>query len=127
MSTPFLCLFILAMIPMSLSFLGGYFRQKQLGHVDNKHPRKQYAEMDGPGARTFAAQQNAWEALILFTAALFVATTSGADADKVAVASVVYVVARVLHAVSYIANKDILRSLVYVVGFVDVIYLFFAA
>lgn len=126
MTTPFLCLFIVAMIPSVLSMVGGYFRHRQLGSVDNKNPRRQYAEMSGPGARTFAAQQNAWEALGLFTAALFVATVTDADPGKVAVASIIYVVVRVLHAIFYIADKDMLRSLIYLVGLVDIIYLFFA-
>ena len=124
MTVPFWSLMITAIIPLLLAWVGGYFRQKQLGVVDNKQPRAQWVLLEGPGARTVAAQQNAWEALAVFTAAVLVAHLAGADAAKAALAAEIFVVARVLHAVFYIADKALLRSLAYVVGFGCCIWLF---
>lgn len=51
MSTPLWCLVIVALLPYVLSFTGGYFRLRQFGGVDNKHPRQQIAQLEGVGAR----------------------------------------------------------------------------
>ena len=127
MTTPFWCLLVAALLPFVLAGLGGYFRFRQFGSVDNKTPRKQSAALEGVGARAVAAQQNAWEALAVFTAAVAVAHMAGADAGASATASLVFVAARILHPIFYVANLDALRSLSFVVGFGACIGLFVLA
>ncbi len=124
MTTSLWCLFVVAMIPYILAFTGGYFRHQQFGLIDNKHPRQQIAQLEGVGARAYAAQQNAWEALLVFAAALFVANAAGVPAEKTATLSVVFVIARILHAVLYLANLDALRSLAFLLGWGSAICLF---
>ena len=126
MTTALWCLFITAMIPTLLSFTGGYLRHKELGKADNKNPRQQYAQATGVVSRVFAAQQNAWEALILLAAALLAASIAGVPQAELATVAIVFVVARVLHAVFYLADKDMLRSLSYLVALGSVIYIFMA-
>ena len=63
MTIPFWCLIVSILIPQVLSGVRDYFRKQQLGFVDNHHPRAQYPALTGAGARTHAAEQNAWEAL----------------------------------------------------------------
>ena len=70
MTTPLWCLFAVSFFPLMLSFVSGYFRNKEFGTVDNKYPRQQSAQLTGPGARAVAAQGNAWEALAMFTVAV---------------------------------------------------------
>lgn len=128
MTVPFWCLLVACLIPIILSWVSGYYRQQQFGAVDNKLPRLQSAKLEGAGARAVAAQQNAWEALQVFTAAVFVAHASGvADAANAALAAQLFIVARVLHAVFYLADKDILRSLAFLVSFGSSIWLFVMA
>lgn len=127
MTTPFVCLMIVVLLPYALSTLGGYFKVKQFGTLDNKYPRIQGAQLEGIGARTWAAQANAWEATAVFTAAVLVAHAAGADPGKSATAAIVFVVARVLHALCYLANLDVLRSLVFLVGIGSAIWLFVLA
>jgi uncharacterized MAPEG superfamily protein len=127
MTTPFWCLLAAVLIPYVLAMTGGYFRMKQFGSVDNKHPRAQAAALEGAGARAWAAQQNAWEALPVFASAVFVAHLAGADPQSSATAAVVFVVARVLHPVAYIANVDVARSLVFLVGLGSCVWLFVLA
>lgn len=127
MTVPFWCLFIAAMLPISLSWVSGYFRQKELGEVDNKEPRVQCAQLTGPGRRAVAAQQNAWEALAMFTAAVMVAHLAGADAAKMAIAAQVFIVARLLHALFYIIDKDVLRSIAFLTSWGCTIWLFVMA
>jgi uncharacterized MAPEG superfamily protein len=127
MTVAFWCLLIACLLPVVTAWVCGYFRQKQLGHLDNKHPRLQCAQLEGPGARAFAAQQNAWEALPIFASAVLVAHLAGVAEDQAATAAVVFVVARVLYPVFYIANLDILRSLSFMVGFGASLSLFIMA
>ena len=127
MTIPFWCLLIAAVLPIMWSWVSGYYRNKQLGTVDNKNPRAQNAQLTGAGARAVAAQQNAWEALAIFTAAVFVSHSLGANGEQAATASMVFIAARVLHGVFYLMDKDVLRSLSFLVGFGCSLWLFFMA
>jgi uncharacterized MAPEG superfamily protein len=90
---------------------------ERLGAIDNKRPRQQNSPLQGAGARAVAAQNNAWEALIVFACAVFVAHLSGAPADSAATAAIVFIIARILHGVFYVMNLDVLRSLAFIVGY----------
>lgn len=127
MTTPLWCLVIVAVLPYLLAGVGGYFRHRQFGAIDNNDPRLQYTRLAGAGARVWAAQLNAWEALALFTAAVVVATLAHADPGRAATASVVFLVARLLHPIFYAANLAPLRSLVAVIGMACCIYMFVLA
>lgn len=119
LTTPLWCLAIVALLPYVLSFAGGYFRMRQFGAIDNKHPRLQQARLEGIGARALASQQNAWEALGFFTAVLAVlhlANPEAARGSTAATLSLVFLATRVAHPVLYLANLDMLRSLVFLVG-----------
>ena len=115
------------LLPFVLAGLGGYYKVQQFGNLDRKTPRKQSAALEGAGTRAVAAQQNAWEALAVFTAAVAVAHLAGADAGTAATASLVFVAARILHPIFYITNLDVLRSLSFVVGLGACITLFVSA
>jgi uncharacterized MAPEG superfamily protein len=130
MTTPLWCLVIVALLPYVLSFSGGYFRMRQFGSIDNKHPRQQVAQLEGVGARAYAAQANAWEALGFFTAAVVVlhlADPEAARGSTAAYLSYGFLATRVIHPIAYLANLDILRSAVFVVGLGCVFGLFWIA
>ncbi len=130
MTTPLWCLAIVTLLPFLLSFSGGYFRMRQLGAIDNKHPRQQVAKLEGVGARAYAAQANAWEALAVFTAAIVVLHLANPEAARGSTAanlSGVFLATRVAHPIAYLANQDLLRSLVFVVGLGCVFGLFWIA
>ncbi len=101
---------IVALLPYVLAGVGGYFRRTNLGTVDNDNPRGQAALLEGAGARAYAAQANAWEALALFLVGLALVHFTG-NADQAGTASVIFVIARILHAVFYIRGVAMLRSL----------------
>lgn len=127
MTTPFWCLFVTMLIPIVLAFLGGYFRGQQFGSADNNQPRTQAALLEGAGARTYAAQANAWEAFAMFTAAVFVSHLAGVSATEAAPWTIGFVVARVLHAIFYVQDLASLRSASFLAGLVCVIALFVQA
>lgn len=113
MTTPFWCLLIVMIMPIVLAGVGGYFRNKQLGELDNVDPREQAKQLTGVGSRTYAAQQNAWEALALFTAAVLTAHVLNADPAMSANLAMAFVVLRVLHPICYLAGWATVRSLIF--------------
>lgn len=125
MSTVLTCLFIGAIIPIILSWVGGYFRMQQFGKVDNKNPRGQSAALENVGARAVAAQQNAWEALAVFVAGVVAFHARGGVSDVAGTLAIVWVVARVLHAIFYLIDQDVLRSLVFIASLGCSLALFF--
>jgi len=116
------CLVIVALLPYVLAGIGGYFRRTNLGTVDNDNPRGQAALLEGPGARAYAAQANAWEALALFLVGLALVHFTGNE-DQAGTASLIFVMARILHAVFYIRGAATLRSLIHTVGLAAWIWL----
>lgn len=116
MTTPLRCLLVVAVLPYVLAAIGGHLRMKQLGRLDNEHPRIQALQLEGIAARALAAQANAWEALAAFGVAVLVAHVVVADPAASATASVVYLATRIAHPVLYLANLATLRTLVFVVG-----------
>jgi len=124
MTTPFWCLLIAAFLPIVLAGIGGYFKSQQFDTLDNNNPRVQSAQLVGAGARAVAAQQNAWEALAIFTAAVAVAHMAGADPGTSAMAAMLFIVSRVLHGGFYIADLAPLRSVSFLVAFGSCIWLF---
>jgi uncharacterized MAPEG superfamily protein len=129
-TTPLWCLVIIAFLPYPLAFLGSYFKARQFGTLDNKHPRQQVAKLEGLGARAYAAQANAWEALGFFTAAVVVLHLANPEAARGSTAanlSLGFLATRVLHPIFYLANLDLLRSLAFLVGLGCVIGVFWIA
>jgi uncharacterized MAPEG superfamily protein len=117
---------IVAFLPFVLAWTGGYFKFRQFQKVDNKHPRQQAALLEGAGARAVAAQANAWEALAVFTAVLVVLHFANPEAARSSMAanlSLVFVAARIAHPIFYVANVDIVRSLVWLVGMACAVWL----
>ena len=130
MTTPLWCLLIVALLPYVLSTAGGYFKMRQFGTIDNKQPRVQAAQLEGVGARALGAQNNAWEALGFFTAVLAVLHFANPEAARTSTAanlSLVFLATRVLHPILYLANLDIARSSVFLVGLVCGIWLLWMA
>lgn len=127
MPTILYVLFAISFLPIFLAWAGVYFRIRQFKHFDNHHPRQQQAALKGAGARTQAAQANAWEALIVFTTVCFIAYASGLDLNRLDGVALLYLAIRVLHPVLYIANLAWLRSGVFAVGMGCCLYIVYLA
>jgi uncharacterized MAPEG superfamily protein len=93
------------------------FRNRQFGAVDIQQPRVQGEQLSDAGARAVGAQANAWEALIVLTAANGAAIWAGVDpAGTWSTLAVVWVVARVLHGAFYIAGVAVGRVAAFATG-----------
>lgn len=116
-----------AFMPLVCSWISGSYRYYTLeGGVDNKNPRQQNTLLEGPGARAVSAQKNAWEAFVVYLAAMLAIILSGADAAVFSTAIVVYMISRVLHLVFYVINQDILRSFAFFGSFGSCLYMLFS-
>jgi len=125
MKTAIIVLACLCFIPYVMAFVSAYFRKKQLGKVDNENPREQYSQLHGVGARAVAAQQNAWEALAVYSAVLVGVAASGVQVEYLAQAAITVLIARLLHGIFYLANLDKLRTLSFTVAVATCFYLFY--
>ena len=118
------CLLLLTALPIVLALTGAAMRARQLGVMDNNNPRQQIQQLTGLPARIYAAQQNAWEALAVFTAAVVGAYMTDADPAIASTLGLAFVGFRLLHAVFYAADLAALRSLVFVAGMLSAVGLF---
>lgn len=127
MTTVLVSLLILTILPLTCAWVGGYYRAKQLGGVDNKEPRTQSLSLTGPGARAVAAQANCWEALGLYSAALLAIVISGVDMESIATLAMVVAALRIVYVPLYIMDIDKLRSLAFIGSFGISMYFFYLA
>ena len=107
-------LFIACLFPI---VCGGISKVGNADRYDNRNPRACLARLGGYRARANAAQQNSWEALAVYTAALVAASIAGVDHGTVGTVAAVFLVARVAYLACYLADLATPRSLVWLVGF----------
>lgn len=127
MNTACVCLAVGIFLPYVWAFTGTWLRSRELGSLDNKNPRQQVMQTTGMAARAYAAQQNAWEALMVFAAAVFLVSLGNPDSGAASVAAVIWVLARLAHGIFYLADLDVARSLSFMVGMGSVITIIAAA
>lgn len=127
MNTVLACLGVAVLLPYVLAFVGTHHKAKQFGKVDNLDPRAQSAQLKGTGARAVAAQQNAWEALAVFTAALAAAFFAGVDVASLRAPALLFVAARVAHPIFYLNGLGAPRSLAFAVGLAACVWIFVKA
>ena len=79
---------------------------------DNQNPRAFLEKSSGLASRANAAQQNSFESLPLFIAAILMAEYMVVPQSVVMTFGVAYLVFRVLYGICYLANWATLRSIV---------------
>jgi uncharacterized MAPEG superfamily protein len=84
-----------------------------VGYPDNPKPQSPWAQ------RLMKAHYNAVENLVLFAALVLVAHALGISNKAIAMSSLVYFWARVVHAVSYALGIPWVRTLSFAVGFLS--------
>lgn len=119
----FIVLFIVTFFPMILAFIGGYLRYRQVNKFDNRHPRAQQAELTGMAARVLAAQKNAWEALIFYSAVTLLAFYSSVNLRDLSEAAILFLACRILHPIFYALDMALFRSLIFIVGWLSCVYI----
>lgn len=119
-SVAYWCVLVAALLPYVWTVLA-----KSRGEpYDNREPRAWLARQGDPRVqRANAAQLNAFEAFPAFAAGVLLADVAGVPDGRIALLAVVFVAARVLHGIFYVAGVAAARSLVWFVGLACVVAL----
>jgi Predicted membrane protein len=123
MTIAYVCVLIVILLP----YVWAYFAKKSQvlsGVFDNRSPRDSLASLKGPEQRANWAQQNAYESLPGFIAAVIIAHLTGAPQIWIDVLAICHTLARIAFGVCYIANLATARSIVWSLGLLSVIGLF---
>jgi uncharacterized MAPEG superfamily protein len=84
---------------------------------NNHEPRLWAQTLEGRARRAHAAHANSFEALAVFVSVLLIAIWTDAPSPVVDELSVVYVLLRIFYVAAYIADKPVLRSVLWSVAF----------
>ena len=126
--TPELTALTLAALLQVLQFAAySITAQLQVGTKKALGPRDTPVQLTGKAGRLQRAMNNHFEGLILFGIAVMVITYSGQGSGMTAIASALYLAARVLYVPAYVFGWVPWRSLIWAVGFLATLYLLISA
>jgi uncharacterized MAPEG superfamily protein len=91
---------------------------------DNHDPRGWLEKQTGRARRADLAHRNHFEAFPFFAAAVLCATHLQAPAARIDELALVFIVARILYTVCYLADRATLRTLCWTIGYLSVIGIF---
>ena len=117
------CVLAVALLPILCT---GIAKIAAGSRYDNRNPREWLSRLQGLPARANAAQQNSWEALAMFSAAVFAAHLAHAPQARVDQLALAFVVVRLAYIGCYLADVAALRSIVWMLGLGLVVALFAA-
>lgn len=122
-------LLVASFLPMVAALSGKVIIAKTTKGYDNRQPRAQFdaAAENSVIKRLGWAQENSWEALMMFAPAVLLATHFGVAAATLNVLAGVFILARVLYVWCYAKNLATARSLIWFVGLACVIALYAAS
>ena len=92
---------------------------------DNQNPREFLARMKGLSARANAVQQNSFEGLPLFIAAILMAEYLVVPERLILTLGWAYIVLRIIYGICYLANLATLRSIIWALALLCPIFLLF--
>jgi uncharacterized MAPEG superfamily protein len=91
---------------------------------DNHNPREYLQKLEGPAKRAFWAEQNTFESVPGFMAAVIIAHLAHAPQGRIDAIAVTYIVLRLVYGLLYMADKALLRSLVWAASLACIVGLF---
>jgi uncharacterized MAPEG superfamily protein len=121
MTIAYFCVLIMGILP----YVATGIAKKGWDGYDNGLPRQWLAKQTGFRARANAAQANLFESLPFFFAAVIIASISNAPQARIDILAVGFVLARIAYLICYVANWSTTRSIVWLIGIICVISLFF--
>ena len=121
MTIAYACLLFMGLFP----YVAAGIAKKGFEGYDNSMPRQWLAKQTGFRARANAAQANLFESLPLFFAAVIIAQIANAPQARIDLLALGFVAARVTYLICYLANWPTTRSIVWLLGLMCVITLFF--
>jgi len=121
MTIAYACVLFMGLFP----YVAAGIAKKGFEQYDNSMPRQWLAKQTGFRARANAAQANLFESLPLFFAAVIISSIGGAPQVRLDLLAIGFVIARIAYLICYIANWPAMRSVVWLVGLICVITIFF--
>ncbi|MBU3568144.1 MAPEG family protein [Polynucleobacter alcilacus] len=121
MTIAYACLLFMGLFP----YVAAGIAKKGFEDYDNSMPRQWLAKQTGFRARANAAQANLFESLPLFFAVVIIAQIANAPQARIDLLALGFVAARIAYLVCYLANWPTARSIVWLLGLVCVVTLFF--
>lgn len=101
--------------------------QREAGRYDNENPREWANALSGWQQRANAAQQNGFEALPLFIAAVLLAQQAHANQDRIDRLALLFIALRIVYIITYLMGQGTLRTFVWIAGLVTSISIFMTA
>ena len=120
MSIALWCVLFMGLLPIVV----GGVSKKLGGRYDNNDPRGQALGYKGMAKRAYAAHQNSFEAFSLFAVAILVAEMKGAPRGTVDFLALAVVGLRLGYVAAYMADKSVVRSVVWVLALLATIAIF---
>lgn len=124
MNTAFWCVLAVILMPYVWALMA---ELPSFSLENNLRPRLKAESYTGFQKRVYWAHLNGLEAVAPFAAAVIIAHVLAVPQDKINQLALAFVGFRIAHALAYMANLGVLRSLVWFGGTVCVIALFVAA
>ena len=115
------CVLLMGLFP----YVAAGIAKKGFENFDNSMPRQWLAQQTGFRARANAAQANLFESLPLFFAAVIIASMNNVPQVRVDLLAIGVVLARIAFLVCYLANWPTTRTIVWVLGLICVVSIFF--
>ncbi|HJV03470.1 MAG TPA: MAPEG family protein [Burkholderiaceae bacterium] len=107
---------MLPVVTMGLAKAASMRLPDRKARYDNNHPRDWEARLTGWQARAYAAQNNGFEALPLFIAAVILAQQAHADQGRIDLLALSFIGIRIAYVAAYLADIGTLRSLIWGAG-----------
>ena len=114
----FLCVMLYLVTIVPIKWIGGRA-------YDNSRPRDAAFYQDAIRARALGAHQNGIEAFPFFAIAVLLAEFRGAPQRLINELAVLFLIVRIAYVFTYLGNRPTLRSILWAIGFVINIAIFF--
>ncbi|QWE08936.1 MAPEG family protein [Polynucleobacter ibericus] len=121
MTIAYACVLFMGLFP----YVAAGIAKKGFQGYDNALPRQWLAQQTGFRARANAAQANLFESLPLFFAAVIIASIANAPQARIDLLALGFVAARIAYLICYVANWPTTRSIVWSIGIICVVSMFF--
>ncbi len=122
------CVLTACLLPIATVGLakgGSATLKSDAGRYDNENPRVWAQGLSGWRQRANAAQQNGFEALPVFIAAILLAQQAHADQTRIDQLALLLIAFRIVYIITYLMGQGTLRTLVWAGGLATAIGIFF--
>lgn len=123
MTIAYYCILIAALLP----YVATAIAKSRFEEIDNSNPREWLSMQKGFRGRANAAQQNGFEGFPFFAVAVILASIHHTPQGRIDLFAILYITARVLYLIFYLADKPSLRTASWFFGLISVLVIFISS